>query len=122
MLSSVPLYFIWVVIKNLAAIILKIKEINATSIEKIIDFIPIYKSPDVKKYLKPSSVKVLGKISVALQFLKKAQTIIDIIGSTKNISIENINALLIHLLTISPPLDPYPLSFYNKAYIILKIL
>jgi len=56
MLSSVPLYFIWVVIKNLAAIILKIKEINATSIEKIIDFIPIYKSPDVKKYLKPDDV------------------------------------------------------------------
>lgn len=122
MLSNVTLYFIWVVIKNLAAMILKTKDINATSIEKKIDFIPINQSPDVKKYLKPSSVKVLGKISVAFQLLKKAQTIIDIIGSTKNISIENMNTLLIHLLTPLPPLVHYPLSFYNKANIILKIL
>jgi len=55
--------------------------------EKIMDFIPTYQSPDLKKYVNPSSVKVLGKISVVFQLLKKAQIIIDIIGSNKNVNI-----------------------------------
>jgi len=122
MLSNAFLYFIWVITKNLEARILKNNDINATSIEKKIDFIPINQSPDVKKYSNPFSVKVLGKISVDFQFLKKTQTNIDIIGSNKNISIENINTLLIHLFTTLPPLVHHPLSFYNKVHIIIKIL
>jgi len=70
MLSNAFLYFIWVITRNLEARILKTNDINATSIEKKIDFIPINQSPDVKKYSNPFSVKVLGKISVDFQSKK----------------------------------------------------